>query len=197
MSWKQKAIGAALAIIGSTGYSAGLSDGGFLQAGVYYYTLDLVDKQTDANDNTQKVSRTFLNLTAGYSMASGLLLGLKYLSLTTKSGASGEVQQKVTGAGLGIGFFSDGLYVMVSTMALIAPEWELTGGTTEQTYSDGSGLVLDLAYLLDVGGWFLGPQITWQSLEYTKLKVDGQVDTDFIKRTATEIQPYLAFLVLF
>lgn len=176
--------------------AGGLAAGGFLQTGVYYYSNERMYQDT-SSQSQNKSTQTNLNLTLGYSSGSSLLLGLKYISLVYKMDNSSQNQSKINSLGIGVGFYSDGLYVMLSSLAISSPEYKITTGQNEDIYYDGSGMVIDLAYYMELGKWLIGPQISWQSFEYKKHKSQGQIDLTFVKQETTEIQPYLSFCLGF
>ena len=137
------------------------------------------------------------------SLAGGLLLGVKYFSeekSTSPQGSSGDsVTETVTAAGVTVGFKMEQLVLQVSVMGLQPPKY--TNNISDISLSDGSGTILDLMYLADLGGWYLGPQVTWRSFEYKKYvdknDPDSSASEAFTKATEVYIEPYLSVFITF
>ena len=66
-------------------------------------------------------------------------------------------------------------------------------------YSQGSGTMFDAMYLIDVGGWFIGPQLSWIQVKYKRYSSteNNNLEDVFISMDQTDIQPYLGVLYSF
>ena len=188
-----------VAILGCPGFLEGAEDGWYINPALFYLDSEIT-YQPQWTGSELDAEWVKLNLSAGYSMAGGLLLGLKYYNdkYTEGSGANKEVTE-ITALGAGVGFRVEELALQVSVMALQAPE--RTDTRTDLTLSDGTGTMVDLMYLADLGGWYLGPQLTYRSFEYKKMESDNSslatAVSAFTKATETHIEPYICFFFVF
>lgn len=176
----------------------------FLNPSLLYQSSD-VTFQPESSGSGGEGEWVKLNVAAGASVGGGLLLGVKYFnekqSQKSSSGSSQTTENisEVTALGVSFGFQVNELVLMVSVMAIQAPV--RTNNISEITLSEGSGTILDVMYLTDLGGWSVGPQLTWRSFDYEKMEDKDDPDSNqvqsFSKASETWIEPYLAIMINF
>lgn len=113
-------------------------------------------RQTSASNNgstsTTSEERIF-NLRLAYKLSSGVFFGA--MIHNEELNANNQLSSK----GVVLGYSSNGYLISYSQIV------EATYGT----YSEGSGYIIDFAYLYKIGGNFsLGPQLLYRSTKYTK-----------------------------
>ena len=168
----------------------------FINPAVHYHTEDLESKYQWGDSNEYRYN-TILNTTLGYNLGDGLLFGLKYLHdiyetdnvpfWEENSGSSDKITSNVVGAG--VGFFVDKLSFFISILS--NPYRKNT--MTQVVHSKGSGTMIDMIYLIDLGGFYIGPQLSWINIKYKKY--DGEENDNledvFISMEQTKIEPYI------
>lgn len=132
-----------------------------------YFTQKLEDNGTTTSDTKM----TFYDFRLGYLHSSGLYLGGMYSMTNFDSGSGG---QKGFAAGPTIGFSHYSGFYALFTYFLMA-EQDLDATTK---YTDGMGPQVDVGWAFPVTAMFhLGPQITYRSISYDKIDVNGSSQT--------------------
>ena len=170
-------------------------NGMFVNPSLYYFTQE-VNIDTENNGGKTKKTFTNLNINFGYGLGNGVTLGAKYYSETTDNTTSlfdysDESDNQTSAIGPFVGYDFDGFMLMAAYMAIQAPE--KTNGSRK--YYEGKGYVIDAIYFINMGGWFLGPQLSARNFEYQKYSINGSDQDTFTKLTESTLFPYLAFLV--
>lgn len=142
-----------------------------------------------------------INASAGLATSGGFILGLKYFDdkkVSRSENSGNEVTEQVTAAGPGFGFRFGELAIFVSIMALKAPVYHHSA--SRRTLSGGDGTIVDLMYFADMGGWYLGPQLTWRSFQYKTLEdktdPDSQAVRSFTRAEEIRTEPYISIFIL-
>lgn len=183
--------------LSGVGYSTDFS-GFFLNPSINY-TSQLSETDLEWTEQKAKSETKSYNITAGYSLSGGLLIGLKYLSQIRKSlnETWGEEESTVDlkAAGLSFGFINHGLCAYLSSYSIQKPK--LTYPEQEWEYTSGSGSSLEFIYLIDVGGWWIGPHLAFHNQEFKAVSSGNtNYDESFIKLNYTTIEHYLSLFIL-
>lgn len=154
----------------------------FLGPSLYY-----LDTKEEVAGTTTKATSTIVDVRIAYLSPGGFMLGGIYESDTYKSGS---YQEKASIYGPSVGYVTKSFIGVASFY--MAGERTYTGGTKR---TEPSGPQIDLAYVYEIGsGFSLGPQLTWRSLEYAKLKSGGaEVEQ---KYKSSMIRPMIALSFL-
>lgn len=151
--------------------------------------LSYEERKIEDASGTTKTTETTVDVRAGYSYPGGFYIGGIYNSENTKIDASYD--EKGTHYGASVGYVSK-TWNMIGSY-IFGGERTYTGGVKR---IDVSGPQVDLAYMFDLsGGAMLGPQLTWRSIEYTKVEFAG-VKTDS-KYKITDVRPMIALMFMF
>lgn len=111
--------------------------------------------KNDATDT--ETTTTYLNLKFAYDME-GWALGVAYDSFSSDDGST---ETTVTGTGLYVGYLWSSWNVGL--------EYYLTSSyDSGSTTYEGSGMGFNFGYMIDAGGWKLGPQIVYRSHTFTE-----------------------------
>ncbi len=171
-------------------------EGGFFSAALYYYTEEYQLKTTSSS-NKGSTAVTNANLSLGYTMASNLILGIKYYNETKEEkfdiDDDDELKAETTAYGVLAGYDFDGALIAFSYIL----DAEKKNSSSDTTYSEGEGYIIDLAYFFDVKGWGFGPQFSIINLEYKKYANDGTEVDSFESFTENNLYPYFAAKIQF
>lgn len=132
---------------------------------------------------------TLIDARVGYIMPMGLYLGGMYSSISGNNGVSGYQ------AGPSVGYHSmSGFYGILTYHLMGQYDTETTGGDT--IFKNASGPQVDIGWIVPVTSMFyVGPQVSWKSIKYTKASVAGvEGDSD---QKITSLQPYISFWFMF
>ena len=188
----------------STSLHASIKPGVFLSLGIGYDSNGW-EQTTENPDNTAKQSTSTLvtNFSGGYSLGNGFIVGIKYYGETyayedENSGNTSDLTNTRSTTGVMGGYAMDGLLLQLSYLAISPPNDKATSsGGTETEYTNGSGFIVDIAYMFDVGGFMVGPQLSHVQFDYEKRTINSTEDTNFVKRSETWIKPQFAVSAIF
>lgn len=157
--------------------AAALSSTPALAAGARSYVSLALTRTEDfsrADANKAKREVTILDVSAAYTMDTGLGLGVKYYNYAANSDADAETGTVISGLGPmvgylhGSGFFATGTY-------LFGPTKTVDAGNATATYKDGDGYVIDVGKVFEFGAWGAALQITHSKVTYKEVKTeDGE-----------------------
>ena len=175
---------------------------GYEQGGVDITRKDAVTQDEETYESSG--SQIIINLSAGYSLGNGFIVGGKYYSEVNSSettdfdGDTSDGETQYSTMGIMAGYNYDAFLVMGSYLLLDPPKSTTTDSEGDETgYSEGSGFILDFSYMFDVGGFQVGPQVSYISFTYEKYESNGTEDTNFVSRTDSKLQPQFAFTAIF
>lgn len=138
------------------------------QAGAVFapaYSYSQQSVETNGNSSDSKV--TSLDLRLAYLDKSGLYLGGMY---AMANGSSDSASSKTTAIGPSVGFNAKNGFFVIFTYFLTA-QHKITDGPK---YTDGMGPQIDLGWIFPLTeSLFLGPQMTYRSINYTKSETGG------------------------
>jgi hypothetical protein len=168
----------------------------FLQAGLLYYTQSARTPSTTGTTVTRSRATTNFNTLAGYSLGNGLALGIKYYNETSQDGwkfsdSASPPESKTSALGPAVGVQLGNFAAFGSYLVIQAPE----NVVASQKFDGGGGYILDFMYLINMGGWSFGPQISMIDFQYKKSTVNG-VETTIDPPTVEDyLYPYFSFFV--
>lgn len=146
------------------------------------------EEKVETGGSTAKLNVTVIDARLGYVLPAGLYVGGLYNTETTKSGS---FEEKGSHYGPSVGYVTKNFNVIASYY--MGGERSYTGGVKR---IEVSGPQVDLGYMFDLGsGTLLGPQLSWRSIEYAKVKANGLEAAD--KYKLTEIRPMIALAFMF
>ncbi|MCB0378311.1 MAG: hypothetical protein KDD33_07450 [Bdellovibrionales bacterium] len=162
--------------------------------GVTYQSYDQTESQVGNTDS--QVDGYILDLRFGYLMPMGLYLGGMY-SMASGLGAVGGNGDDTKGFSVGptVGYYSMmGFYSLLTYH--IMGETEKTIYSQTSTFTGAKGPQVDIGWVFPLSSFFsIGPQITWKSIEFSKIEGGGsEADTNYKQ---TSIQPYISLWFMF
>ncbi len=161
---------------------------------VFSPTFSYREDKTETSAGTSDRKETVFNFRMLYQLGGGLAVGGLYGIDTIDSG--GGSTEKATAYGPSIGYLPQGAGFNLVGTYLVFAERENKSSSSTTMYKDGKGLQIDAGYAMTVGSFGLGPQLTWRSIEYKKVQVNGGTDSSTsLKRT--EIRPMIALFFHF
>ncbi len=157
----------------------------------------------DSNDTPETKddeTTTYIDLRLGYIMPGGLYFGGIYgLENGTFNTTTADGERSASRIGASLGFIMGG-FNLIGHYFLSAQEVEKRSSTTKDTYTDGSGLQIDIGWAFPLTGTIMfGPQLTWSNMTYKKREhTVNNTTTDSAKNyVRTEIRPHFAFWFMF
>ena len=160
------------------------------QAG-FVFTPSITYMTQDVDDGTtpQDVKLTLIDMRLGYIMDFGLYVGGMY-SIQDQDIFSNDSSDAFFGPS--VGYYNSGFFAVATLF--IHGEKDFSQGNTKLT--NVSGFQVDLSYLTPItDGVFLGPQLTYQSVEFAEAEVAGvSSSTNF---SFTSVSPYFSLLFMF
>ncbi|MES2770179.1 MAG: hypothetical protein V4596_13620 [Bdellovibrionota bacterium] len=117
---------------------------------IFYYTRDEKQGSTTSTEFNQQI----INLKLGYTSGQGLYLGVAY-DMESREYGSGATDQDRDSLGATIGYVSGG--------------WQLLGTyyfQSELEDYEGTGYVIDIGYIFNVGSIGIGPLLSYRHWEY-------------------------------
>lgn len=123
---------------------------------------EIKSTSNDGSSSKSTIATTNLNAVGGYGVGNGLALGLKYYNEVNQNGwqltadSKSDPISETTALGPMLGFRMGNLAVFASYLAIQTPEKI----SKSQKYAGGSGYIVDLMYMIDMGGWAFGPQFS-------------------------------------
>jgi hypothetical protein len=180
----------------TTAICAESKEGVFLQAGLLYYTESLQTSSSSQGSSKQTRATTNFNALGGYSMGNSLALGLKYYNESAEdnwkfSDSSSSPESETSALGPAVGVQLGNFAAFGSYLALQAPEKK----TGSLKYNGGTGYIIDLMYLINMGGWSFGPQVSMINFQYKKSDINGVKSTLDPEMTEEYVYPYFSFFV--
>lgn len=176
--------------------SFALSESPFvLQPGILYLSQSSQEKES-AQTNNDKSSSLNLNLTAGYKVGFGLILGAKYFSQirTAKLAKSSATDKShLSSVGLTLGTELSNAWIAASWMGIQPPKRLISN--SDLTYKGGSGLILDAMLYTKVGRINFGPQVSWIMLNYKSKSIGGSHLPSLKIRKESYFVPYFSALM--
>lgn len=173
------------------------TEGVFFQAGLLYSTRNIESTSNDGSSSKSTIATTNLNAVGGYGVGNGLALGLKYYNEVNENGwqltadSKSDPISETTALGPMLGFRMGNLAVFASYLAIQTPEKI----SKSQKYAGGSGYIVDLMYMIDMGGWAFGPQFSIINFEYAKFYLNGVESQDDRDLKEQFLYPYFSFLI--
>ncbi len=143
----------------------------------------------DDDGDTTKSSVMQIHPRLGYRLSNQFYVGGVYEQETTD--VAGTSDPKLSIYGPSVGYYEKNFFAMAHY--LLMGEYKLS---STSSWIEGSGPQLDIGYVMELNSTFsLGPQFTYRSIEFKKLKVNG-AESD-ISWTITEIFPMIAIFAHF
>lgn len=162
----------------------------FVFSPTFSYRQDKIETSSGTTDQKE----TILNFRMLYQLGGGLAVGGLY-SMDTVDSGDGQTE-KATAYGPSIGFLPQGPGFNLIGTYLVFAEREYKQSSSMIKYKDGKGMQIDVGYALMVGKFGLGPQLSWRSIEYKKVQLNGGTDSSTTLKL-TEIRPMIALFFSF
>ena len=149
------------------------------------YMSDKTDRTTPTVESGES-QQTLVDARLGYILPMGLYLGGMYSHIGSDNANSNGNMMGPT-----VGYFSSttGFYTLLT--------YHISGefGDTVK-YTGAQGPQVDVGWIFPVTRYFsIGPQLTWRSIEYSKIESGAvSVDTDYKRST---IAPYISLWFMF
>ena len=188
---------------------AAASKGVFLNLGLSYGQAGSANSSKNAITNASEKTETdgnelILNFSAGYAFGNNVLLGIKHFKDGSKINLKTpfietETETDETATGIMLGYRYGSFIGQFSYLAVNTPITTVQSGSTNviNKYSDGSGFIIDLTYLIDLKGFFFGPQISYIEIEYASYDDGGITDNLFVSKKETSLKPQFAVATIF
>jgi hypothetical protein len=120
------------------------------------------------------ISHTWMNITAGYKVTNGVLLGIKYLSNMDESKSTGVWSTtEVSGTGLTVAYVGSNTGVKLGASYLLdgkTTNAALGGTVNEVEYYGGNTFLVDVGYGIGSNRFAIGPQLSYLKMSYLKTK---------------------------
>jgi hypothetical protein len=166
-----------------------------LQPGILFLSQSSLEKESTQTNNDRSSSLN-LNLTGGYDVGFGLVLGAKYFSQirTAKLAKSSSTDKShLSSVGLTVGTELPNAWIAASWMGIQPPERLISN--SDLIYKGGTGLILDVMLFTKVGRINFGPQVSWIMLNYKSKSIGGSRLSTFETRHESYFIPYFAALM--
>lgn len=167
------------------------------------FNLGLIYSQSAAESASgdTTIATSGLNGHAGVFIFHGLIVGLRYYSVTTNTSTTEELTttttatvtstQVTSGYGLHVGYYAESGFT-VGGAYLFSPEYK----TTDVLYDGGSGIVFDAGWRWEIGDFGFGAQLTYSQMIYSDFKIAG-VEGEFTENEKfTSLTP-MGFAAIF
>ena len=174
-------LGLAMLSFGTAAVADTAGEGFFFAPTLLYYDIEYEEGDSEAEE-----TRTDLDISLGYSFGN-LMLGGKYYNSEIDTG-SNEVNSTAIGAVIG---FEHKAFKLLGSYNFVNVEKEYD--EPDLKYSDGTGIIIEMMYIVEFGNWGFGPKLFYKNFTYDEQTLNGQKVEGFDGRDEKEIFPFLAF----
>jgi hypothetical protein len=186
-------------LLSLSSFAAGNGSGIMIRPAGMYWSHQFKNGFSPEANTTE--SHSIASVGMGYRLDTGIYVGGTYtwMQQDTKyeiAGTTTESKSTHTGYGPTVGWVGSNLYLLGTY--LISPVHTTGTDAAKSTYSAGTGYQVDLGFMFGITSNFaMGPQFTYYSAEFKKVKNAAGDELDLSGSSVTDIRPMLAFALMF
>ncbi len=196
---KIKFLSFGIFLVSLSSFAAGSGAGIMIRPAGMYWSQQFKNGFSPEANTT--VNHSIASIGMGYRLDTGIYIGGTYTWMqqdtkTEIAGVTTETKSTHTGYGPTLGYVGNNLYLLGTY--LISPVHTTGTDAAKSTYSTGTGYQVDLGFMFGITSNFaMGPQFTYYSSEFKKVKNAAGNEIDLSGSNVNDIRPMLAFAMVF